>query len=224
MRKLLATGIVFIRILSVQGQTVQAEFSYDYLYNKQWDRLIQTYNESRPFLEEKQPLFQHGMHVGTGYTFPSVSRVNHGIQLGYSLFLSGAENDGLENRLLLHSVTLNYQFVLDSLWKSPRLYCFGHTGVNGSGVYRRINGEPFIVDEKRSKAWGIGASLEAGIGYHFPFGKRLTANPFASVHCLPGFYFPGIERVVNQTQGLVANDFSVALAFKVGIRLQLAIN
>ena len=224
MRKLLLSGIVIISLLHVRGQSVQAAISYDYLYNKQWDKLIQTYNESRPFLEEKQPLFQHGMNGAIGYSFPSASRVNHGIRLGYSLFLSGADNEGLTNTLLLHSVTLNYQFVLDSLWKSAHLYCFGEAGVSGNGVYRRINGEPFIVDEKRSKAWGIGASLETGIGYHLPVGSRFTVDPFASFHCLPGFYFPGIERVINQTQGLITNDFSVTFALRVGVRLRLVRN
>lgn len=219
MMKLLFFGLMASTISSATGQTLQAEVSYQYLYNQQWDRIIQTYNESRPFLDEKQPLFQHGMNVGTGYLFPSSGAWTHGIHAGYTFFLSRAENTEFTSTVLLHTPTLSYQLHRDQLLTKERFFVEGSIGVAGAGAYRRVNGESLLVDEERSKAWGVGGVIGLGAGYHFPIGNRMEIDPFVRLTCMPGFYFPGIEKVVNQTQGLVAKSFSTSFSLNAGIKV-----
>lgn len=220
MRIVLLFGIVAGTIFPVQGQTLRAEASYQYVYTKQWDRIIQAYNESRPFLDEKQPLIQHGVNAGAGYVFRSSGVWKHGMHSSYAFFGSSAENPDFNNRIQLHVATLNYLICRDSLSSSNRLYVNGSVGVLGVGAYRRLNGEPLMIDDKRSKAWGIGGNLELTSGYRFALGKGMTASPFVALVCSPYLYFPGLEKVINQTQGLVSKEQSVLLSCKLGFRVE----
>ena len=55
--------IVIIVMIIVHFNSIAQEFkidaSYNYMFANQWDKAIQTYNFSRPFNYEKQPLLMH---------------------------------------------------------------------------------------------------------------------------------------------------------------------
>ena len=65
-----------------KAQKMDWDVSYAYLYAKAWDNNVQTYNFSRPFLENPQPLLQHGLGSSFTYIFNNERKIQHGIAYG----------------------------------------------------------------------------------------------------------------------------------------------
>ena len=57
------------------AQEFKADVSYKYMYSNQWDKTIQTYNFSRPFLKENQPLLMNGLNTSVSYIFKNEKRI-----------------------------------------------------------------------------------------------------------------------------------------------------
>ena len=49
-------GMLFFTFISTKAQEFRTDVSYKYMFSNKWDKAIQTYNFSRPFIETKQPL------------------------------------------------------------------------------------------------------------------------------------------------------------------------
>lgn len=183
-----------------KAQLISGSVSYAYIFSPESDKIIQTYNFSRPFLSEKQPLFQHGLNASLAYLFSSEKKFRHGLQIGYSFFTSYAENENLNNRLNQHFINpgyiLHYEKA-ESNWYSE-LQVSARAGI----LLRRINGEPFIYDDSRSKAFGIGGEIGLKAGYYFNLKNKFTLSPFIFAGYTPYFYAPNTEAVINQTKGL----------------------
>ena len=108
MRTLVLLSLLLLKSSFSIAQEFKIDVSYNYLYSKQWDKAIQTYNFSRPFIAEKQPLLIHGLNSSLSYIFKSTKNLRHGINVSYSYFRSSAENENLENILKLHFLNLGY--------------------------------------------------------------------------------------------------------------------
>ena len=54
MRTLFLLLFLFL-FIDAQSQQIEVDLSYKYIFANNWDKAIQTYNFSRPFLTEKQP-------------------------------------------------------------------------------------------------------------------------------------------------------------------------
>ena len=80
--------LVFVILLSSSAdvQEFKVDLSYKYLYSNQWDKLIQTYNLSRPFISEKQPFFKNGLNASLSYIYNSSKSFEHGVNVSYSYF------------------------------------------------------------------------------------------------------------------------------------------
>ena len=66
--------LFLFRLIDTQAQKIEADLSYKYIFASNWDKAIQTYNFSRPFLTEKQPLFMHGINGSVAYIFKSENK------------------------------------------------------------------------------------------------------------------------------------------------------
>ena len=93
-------GMLFFTFNSIIAQEFRTDISYKYIFANKWDKAIQTYNFSRPFLEKKQPLLMHGLNASVSYIFKSSIRLKHGINISYTYFKSTAENENLKNILI----------------------------------------------------------------------------------------------------------------------------
>ena len=74
-------ALTFILLLSMTGissfaQSISFGVSYNYLYSKQLDKSIQLYNFSRPFLENRQPLFINGITTDVAFLFETKKQIN----------------------------------------------------------------------------------------------------------------------------------------------------
>lgn len=202
---------------SVRAQEFKADVSYRYMYANQWDKIIQTYNFSRPFLTEKQPLLAHGLNASLSYLFKSDKNLKHGINLAYSYCRSYSENTNFENALDLHFVIIGYVLHYQNTEKLKGFYTDIIISATGSGLFRNVNGESFKRDDTNLKALSIGGDIALKLGYSLKLKERASMSPFVSVGYTPYMYSPNTESIVNQTKGLAARNWTAILSTQIGL-------
>jgi hypothetical protein len=219
--KIICILILTITSLNVLSQELKVDLAYKYIYSRSWDRMIQTYNFSRPFLTEKQPLIMYGLNASTSYIFKSTKKLKHGIALSYSHFRSSAENENLNNILNLHFLNVGYIVHFGNDEKTKGLYTDLIISAVSSGLFRRVNGESFTYDEKNIKAFGIGGDLSTRIGYYLNLKNKIYLSPFVLVGYTPYIYSPNSEAVINQTKELVSNNWTGIFSAQVGLTFHI---
>jgi hypothetical protein len=214
--------IISLALLSItlKAQTWVADVSYKYLYAKQWDAMIQTYNFSRPFLKEEQPLLMHGISISNSYFFKSSKKIKHGIHVNYDFFRSSANNTDFKNTLQLHFVRLGYTTLY--IWKGN--YFIGSVNALGGGLYRKLNDEAVEVDDKRLKALGIGGELSLKIEHAYTISSRIQLMPFLGLNYSPYFFSPNTEAVINQTKSLVSKNWVGIFNAQLGVSFYFGAN
>ena len=221
MRTLALLSLLLLKFNFSIGQEFKMEVSYNYLYSNQWDKAIQTYNFSRPFNVEKQPLLIHGLNSSLSYIFKSTKNFNHGINASYSNFRSSAENENFNNILNLHFINLGYILHYENAEKWKGLYTDLIISAKSSGLFRNVNGEPFEYDNTRSKAFGIGGDLSIKAGYNVNLKNKIYLSLFFLVGYTPYIYSPNSEAVINQTKGLVSNNWTGIFTTQVGLAFHI---
>lgn len=214
--------ILFLPLNSANAQAFRAGVAYQYLSAGNWDKAIQTYNFSRPFLSEKQPLFIHGVNASVSYFFKSSKKISHGINLSYSGFSSAAENPNLSNVLNLHFVAPGYIMRYENQSKPRGLYTELLISAVSSVILRNVNGEPYLVDDSRYAAWGIGADIGFKIGRRIKAKNKIGLKPFLQAGFTPYLYSPNAEAIINQTKGLVSSGGTALFSLQAGLSLHFA--
>lgn len=214
-------GFLLLFILSGRAgfaQHISGGLSYNYLYAKQLDRSIQLYNFSRPFLQNKQPLFVHGLSAEVSFLFKTEKPIKHGLSLTYSYFGSEAVNEHYTNRFNLHFMNLNYLIFLANEQKFEKFFGEIQIGLSSSALYRRLNGDAFWVDEAKFKALGLGGNIGVKMGYRLYGRDEHQISPFVFLGYTPYLYAPKNEAVLNATQELITKPSLAALNFRIGVR------
>lgn len=200
------------------AQTLTIGANYEYIYAGKWDKMIQTYNSTRPFLEKQQPLLSSGFGLNASYFFNNATQLKHGIKLNYNHIKSTANNTHFTNSINFQSLHLGYNLLFS---KNNNVICFGVGALLGL-INRRLNGEPFEVDEKRLRAFGVGGQLSASYQYVFAIKDKYNIAPFIEVNYVPYYFCPRAEEVINQTTELVTDGTNTGiLGFKVGFNFLL---
>jgi len=207
--------------LDTQAQEIEADLSYKYMFASNWDKAIQTYNFSRPFLTEKQPLFMHGMNGSVSYIFKSENKFKQGINASYSHFSSYAENVNFVNQYNLHFFNVGYVLRHESTGSLKGLCTDFILSASSSALFRNVNEEPFIYDEVRSIAFGIGADLSIKTSYSFNLKNNIRLSPFIQIGYTPYLYSPNTEAVINQTTGLTTPDFTGVFTSQIGVKVRV---
>lgn len=217
MRKLLLLSILLHGSTFSSAQGFKLDASYQYLKSGQLDEAIKTSNFSRPFLAEKQPFLTNGLNTSISYVFKGDKNFKHGINLSYSYFPSLSENENFSHKLNLHFINLGYVLHYENAEKWRGLYSDLIVSATSSVIFRKLNGEPFVYDETKSKAFGIGGDIKLKFGYYIKSKTRIHALPFIAVGCAPYFYSPNNEAVINQTKTLVVNHWPGLFTTQIGI-------
>ena len=186
------------------AQQLRLETSYQYLHASLWNQTIQTYNFSRPYLDNKQPLLRHGFGLSASYLFGSASDFSHGIALSYSRFGSNAENTDFNSTFIQNFLSVGY--VLHYQRKESPVFSELQLSALSGMLTRRINGEAFEFDSERAKAYGIGGQIDLKIGYEIALNEKWFLAPFIGVGYVPYFYTPNTESILNQTTELVSEE------------------
>ena len=213
--------LFLFRFIDTQAQEMEADLSYKYMFASNWDKAIQTYNFSRPFLTEKQPLFMHGISGSVSYIFKSENKFKQGINASYSYFSSYAENVNFVNQCNLHFFNAGYILRYESTEKLKGLTTDFILSASSSALFRNVNDEPFIYDDARSKAVGIGGDLSIKTSYSFNLKNNIRLSPFIQVGYTPYLYSPNTEAVINQTTGLTTPDFTGVFTSQIGVKVQV---
>ncbi len=214
-------AILFFLTTWAKAQKMELDFSYAYLYAKAWDTNIQTYNFSRPFLANPQPLLQHGLGSSFSYIFQNERKIQHGLALGYNYFGSYANNTNFENKLNLHFLDLGYVLHYENPEKMKNFYVDAKVSASSSVIFRLVNNENLLVDETDMKAFGIGAKLSLKTGYFFRLTKTFYMGPFVEGAWSPIFFSPNTEAVINQTKRLVSKSTTGLFSLRLGVAFQL---
>jgi len=213
--------VLLIVSINASAQELKVDLSYNYSYSNQWDKIIQTYNFSRPFLSEKQPLLMNGLNTSVSYVLKNERQLNSGINLAYSYFRSAAENENFNMTLQLNFLKLGYFLHYENPGKWKGLYTDIILSATSSGLFRNVNGEAFVYDEATSKAFGIGGEINLKLGYYLQLKNRTYVSPFISFAYTPYLYSPNSEVVINQTKGLCAKNWTSILGAQIGLAVHL---
>lgn len=220
MRTLYLLLFLFL-FIDTQSQEIEVDLSYKYIFANNWDKAIQTYNFSRPFLTEKQPLFMHGINGSISYIFKSENKFKQGINASYSHFSSYAENVNFVNQYNLHFLNVGYVLRYESAEKYKGLTTDFILSASSSALFRNVNNEPFIYDDMRSKAFGIGGDLSIKTSYSFNLKNNIRLSPFIQIGYTPYLYSPNTEAVINQTRGLVSPKFTGVFTSQIGVKVRV---
>lgn len=207
--------------LLANAQEHHVDVGYRYLYAPRWDRMVQTYNVSRPFLDELQPLLQHGVGMGYAYFFPGERRLRSGLSIGYDRFISHADASGLESRIRLHQLRVGYTArILPKDKESPWQVEAGVV-LFGNHLSRLVNNAPIEDEELRPRSLGFGADVNVLVGRRVAIGEHRWLMPYIRIGVAPYVYQPSAEPVLNQTHGLVAGDGTFMLTAGAGVQVIL---
>ena len=220
MRALFLLLFLFL-FIDAQSQEIELDLSYKYIFANNWDKAIQSYNFSRPFLTEKQPIFMHGINASASYIFKSENKFKQGINASYSHFSSYAENVNFVNQYILHFLNVGYILRYENTEKLKGLTTDFLLSASSSALFRNVNDAPFIYDETRSKAFGIGGDLSIKTSYSFNLKNNIRLSPFIQLGYTPYLFSPNTEAVINQTTGLVAPNFTDVFSSQIGVRVQV---
>ena len=221
MRKLFIVIILLSKFSEAIAQELDIDLSYKYMYSNQWDKAIQTYNFSRPFISKKQPLLMHGSNASVSYMFKSKKRLMHGVNFSYSYFRSSSQNEDFKNVFNLHFINLGYTIHFDSYKKMNGLYSDLIISAISSGIFRNVNGKPFIYDEKKAKAFGIGVDVVLKLGYNVKFKSQTDFSPFIALGLTPYLFSPNSEAVINQTKKLTSENWTSIFFSQIGLSVHL---
>lgn len=220
MRTVVFSLLVFTCSVAV-AQELRTDVSYKYMFAGKWDKAVQTYNFSRPFLEHKQPLLKHGLNASVSYIFKSPNYFNQGLTMSYSYFRSSAENINLNSVLNLHVLNIGYILSYSSDEKTKGLYADAIMSLVSGRLNRTINGLPIEDDGAKVRALAIGGELSMKAGYCLSVNDKISFSPYALIGYAPYIYSPYGEAVINQTKGLVHGNWTGMITAQIGLSVHI---
>jgi hypothetical protein len=216
MKNALFFSFFFFHVM--HAQKLSLDVSYKYMYAKQWDRSIQLYNFSRPWIIEKQPLFMHGVNAGFSYDVSSKKEFNHGLSVDFSFFRSISENKNMVNAINLYISNMGYFARKHFSILHSNCYSEMRLALTVSGLFRRVNQEPILVDDTQTRAFGIGSDIQVKFGYELPCLSGIKGSLFLAVSYAPYVYSPYSESVLNQTMGITNHYGTGIVGAQIGFR------
>lgn len=217
MRKFIHCLFFIFLFCTTRAQEIKVDLSYKYIYSNQWDKIIQTYNFSRPFNSNNQPLLMNGFNSSVSKIFKANKNISHGLNFSYSYFRSLAENQIYRNNLNLHFINLGYILHYQNAEKNNSFYSDVIIAVTSSGLFRKLNGSPFEYDNKKSIAYSIGSEIDLKFGYSQQNNRSNYLSPFVIIGYTPYLYSPNTEIVINQTKELVGKKWTALLISQIGV-------
>ena len=222
--------IILLPVLNVcdlQGQSWEFHAGYQNVTAKQWNRAIQTYNFSRPFLEEKQPNLAGAAQVGMSYLFKNKTPFRYGPGIQYAMVRSTAENGGETDRIqvqwpeLVFHFRYYYSFRDSASGPSNALYIETAPGFSILTMERRIDGELQTVDDTEQRFTGYGVALHTQVGFSWRVSEKLALEPYFSYTYDPLINIPESPVLINQTENFDLREGTSAGRLRLGLAIRL---
>jgi hypothetical protein len=199
------------------AQKFACGIGYDYLYSREWDAAIQTYNFSRPHIVIEQPLLMHSPELNFEWTLKTQSKLQHGVEFNWSWCGSRASNTDLSVALHYHFLQPAY-FLRYFISDGNKVYIQSSIGLRTGVLFKRVNGEAYLIDEKRRPALGAGAHINLYFGYNIPLLESRMISAYVGAGCSPYYFSPYTEAILNQTVGMTGNKFTTVISGQVGVK------
>lgn len=209
------TSLVLLCASSLFAQGYTATISYGYLHAPQWNKAIQTYNFTRPFLDTPQPLISTGIQVTM--ELPIKPRGNSHLMLDLAWYRSSAKNPNFETVLNQYLLEVGYLRHLFSDQLPDQFSIKAGVAIVGGVLLRSINGEPLVYDESSANALGIGGGVRLKVTYDLIDNGKIRCGPFLGFQYIPYYYTPNTEAILNQTTGLSGKESTTIFGSRVGI-------
>jgi hypothetical protein len=217
MIKFINLMVLILSFFTTMAQELKIDISYKYIYANHWDKIVQTYNFSRPFNSNNQPLLMNGFNSSVSRIFKPNNNISHGLNVSYSYFRSSAEDQNFTNNLNLHFLNIGYILHYQNKEKNNHFYSDLIIAVTTSRLSRHLNGRPFEYDNNKSKALSIGGEADIKFGYNLQKINNKYLSTFIDIGYSPYLYSPNTETVINQTKGLVGKKWTTLLNSQLGL-------
>jgi len=230
-------GIYLFPILFVL--TISDLFAQNYLHLSagysvinpaEWNRTIQAYNFSRPWLAKELPLMQNGFVAGIAYSGVLRKGLFISPEFQYNRFTSSATNEPVNTKVKLTGLNgqVNFdiyplEFKLDSVGSAIRPFI--RIGAGASLILPRVfvNDSTSTVDdvEYNPKVWAFLAS--AGLGCRFTIAQGIDLIPLIQVTYMPSVNLEDFNYALHGTTlpGLVNNQKLINYQFLLNVSFKL---
>ncbi len=202
--------IVFTIIAHIACAQPSITIQYAYLHSPTFDKILQTYNTSRPWLEDKlHPLTNgYGGKFGWNFRIQKTHEIHLLPEIGYARFGASADNNGKFFKVGFHDFTAQVALRMHprSIYKpaqgagvlGTRFYISLATGITSFLPYSKTNGERLKWDDEttyREFSFTYQFTIAAGIQY-FSIG-RFIITPEIGLTWHPTTELTDFAQVVN---------------------------
>lgn len=184
--------------------------TYAYLQSKDIDKILQTYNFSRPWQEEKLVPLTNGYGASFGWNWRiQESRQIHILpEIGYLQFASMATHSNRKFRVGFEQMNIGTSFRMHpkSIFKplqtagplGTRWYISVGATYSFTHPFARINGEKVFWEEDLPyREWSSGFNFSFGTGYHTLQVGRCVLTAEISANWFPKLDLPDFSEIVN---------------------------
>ncbi|MEQ9204993.1 MAG: hypothetical protein RLO09_20535 [Cyclobacteriaceae bacterium] len=200
------------------AQEIRFGLGYDQLYAKELDRLIQTYNFTRPFLDESQPLISNGTQAQLSYIFDTQKKNwSSGVALSHSYNWSSANSTGADVRFNFNTIKLGYLLHFENDKAMKGLFFDGIISGNIGLLTKRMNQETFKVDGETLQSWHFGGQVQLNMGYKIALNRGFHISPYVGIGYAPYMTEGQAEVVINQTSTLVDQEYDAMMNWNLGL-------
>jgi hypothetical protein len=207
---------------SLKAQVKTVELRYQNLTAFEWNKAVRTYNFSRPFLENKQPLIQQGF--GIGYSKLKSKKENRlsGFEFSLSGYRSAVKNENYEVALNALTLGMGYEFRFDELFEKSEMNFLLVPKMQAIGLGRWQDGDLVALEfeESTTRLLTVGACLGLGTAVQIPVGKKSSEKLTylkLGLEYYPFWWTYQSQVLLNQSVAGPAIDFGSALLFHIGI-------
>jgi hypothetical protein len=215
MKKTLLLFILLVmisQIISAQRHiTIYA--GYSFINPQNWNRTIDAYNFSRPWLKNSIPQIR----TAKTWDFGTSGVIGKGFflspEFSYSRYSSSSENPpvsvAIEVKWLRGSMYLDVyprEFMLDSVAYTIRPFFRVGGGASCLLPRVRINNELVNVDDETYKPIIWSYQLSAGVGCRIALTKRIDISPVVLYHFMPNVNLEDFSYALHGTQVPDLND------------------
>lgn len=217
--------VIFIFRCNVSAQPT-LQLRYQYLQAKEFDKIFQTYNTSRPWHTQELYPLTHGLGAAFGWNWrvQKAHEIHVLPELGYTRFATQCENEGQQITAGFHLISLG---VAIRMHPKAIIKQVQNAGPLGTRFYMSLGIHyaylrPFVRHEGKMITWkeddvyktySTQFNSTLGAGYHlFSLGQFLF-TPELSITWFPDIEFQRFAEAVNghNTTGLLNRNDNVLL-------------
>jgi hypothetical protein len=216
--------IILIALMGINFQSFSQNYvsvAYAYFYSPFLDKCIQTYNFDRPFLVEKQPLFQHGVNGTFQHIFKSDKKFKKGIGFEYQRMTSQVENQNLTNKLSLNSYTIAFILQKEQKIKNAHFDFQFMVDLALLELNNKKNKQKNLINNSIINNFGLGTNISFSSSYKNDFLIKNRLFPYLKTTTSAYYYAPYFEAIINGTKNLILTKNIFNSSIILGLKYQL---